>query len=1096
MSQGQGSLQFRANLGASNLRSIASWAARAYRNNAPFRALKPASVSQLGTIALQDPLDAEAELEWAVGLLECYADLLSKYVGLKSKLDSALSARDYRSAIALVDEINENICWSIHGLALKISLTTIFEGLESQKKWIEGIAAEGASPATRYFSYWFGIRAERTTSPDKFVADVMSRLQLQPISNDLRIFLLYELVDAHEGEDDFGALLLNVSQNSIVDLYEYCVRSCRRAATERWSISNLIYSRLLPFIVSMRDHRAIKISYLFGDLEFGEGVLNQGFSSPGEIKSATSVSALPSPEERLLAVKYHHFNKEKWIESHEGSTAEIIYDFDIVPSRFSQSVHALKKYNLTFPGTEFALWCSGVLSCIEGPSRLDGYLMRFTGSLGANPHLSNHLHAELRPNFTSRIKTLKGCEHSPYAAALCVQLEREGALEEYIHEQRWAEAVEVAQSLVAEFNVRTRLSVQAEIRGLINLGHISLALEAIVAIYWESDDCLAWVPWSELASMLSDDVVSDHAESTDVIIVTWLLAERFDESFRSATLYGLEEYLDSLGMDLPSMLASETIASSRDIKLILKRIATLDVLGMSMRFEGPESLEKERIAILQALCEADSEQKEIYETEIAEIVRSKEIADAIAYLNKSKISLDEHQIRDLAIEAYGSKFERLRAYVEAGLLPIDEEYRQRILEALESSEYRDDLFEVPENDAAALFVELLTDLAKEFSLNAKHGLNTYLSLRIRHGTIDGQLRRVFQEQNLLTMVEGPSDEYQENEFWRDQLSQRFDLTQTTAALKALAHFSQSFDKIVSRFADEIVQVRTPDKPAGLFDYAIPTPVIVGFAIDSQSTEEFEVFLEQFLEIYWINMRRVLQGVREYVRTDLMADIRHLLAELEAECKDALGGTLPPILNTSLTQARSGLTDAIEEMSEWFGVPQASHSAAMPLQDLTEIGKQMVVRLHPSFDPIVSVEDAERRRLSNALELFTDIFFVLFGNVRKHSGISNPRVCVSAEYSERMIELQFESECRDVCQHVKPIADALERIRNGKFEEAVSREGGTGFPKLAKLMSNSKIKNSIDAKVDTVKSTVTITLRFSYTNIANSNGGLGDATVTG
>src|SRR5690606_31050708 len=116
---------------------------------------------------------------------------------------------------------------------------------------------------------------------------------------------------------------------------------------------------------------------------------------------------------------------------------------------------------------------------------------------------------------------------------------------------------------------------------------------------------------------------------------------------------------------------------------------------------------------------------------------------------RSKISMDEEPIRDWARKNLRGKFDRFRALTEAGMETVSDKYLLDMLDRLASGAPDTKPYEIPDNEVSALFAEILDQLCRESSLNSRHGINSYLSSRIRHGTISGQLRRPSQEQHLL-----------------------------------------------------------------------------------------------------------------------------------------------------------------------------------------------------------------------------------------------------------------------------------------------------------------------------------------------------------
>ncbi len=104
----------------------------------------------------------------------------------------------------------------------------------------------------------------------------------------------------------------------------------------------------------------------------------------------------------------------------------------------------------------------------------------------------------------------------------------------------------------------------------------------------------------------------------------------------------------------------------------------------------------------------------------------------------------------------------------------------------------------------------------EFPLSTTHGLDCYLSMRVRHGTLSGQLRSPLEEQHLITQRESGSQEYKPNEYWPNRLPE-VSPERRSKVEERLSTFSKSYDDFIDRIANKLIQIRSKDKPEGLFD---------------------------------------------------------------------------------------------------------------------------------------------------------------------------------------------------------------------------------------------------------------------------------------
>jgi hypothetical protein len=76
---------------------------------------------------------------------------------------------------------------------------------------------------------------------------------------------------------------------------------------------------------------------------------------------------------------------------------------------------------------------------------------------------------------------------------------------------------------------------------------------------------------------------------------------------------------------------------------------------------------------------------------------------------------------------------------------------------------------LPKNEMDDLFQAMIINLRDEFISSAEHGLDGYLSVRIRHGTLVSQLRSPLEAANLITKKHSETGAYYSNEHWKKKL---------------------------------------------------------------------------------------------------------------------------------------------------------------------------------------------------------------------------------------------------------------------------------------------------------------------------------------
>jgi hypothetical protein len=1111
---GHNSLEFaREHARLSELADLSEWAAKSYWNKSPISGYLPRSIGRISSNQSLEHMGFERELHWAIGAFRAHSSRLTRYVAKRSEIDRHIHLGNFEEASELIDQVNVNVCWSLEALAKKIALVHEVEGLEAQKSWIRSHTAVSDSVTVRFFGYWFGVRSEQMSNPERFLTEIGSRISTIGEASNIEVYLAYQLACRPIQNGEESALLASMNCHSIIDQYEGCVHIAKQASCDMWPSSHLVYHLFLPFMKQVGDDRWKKISLLFGDLDRlsdfqlsprqtdlsiagGDPIEHQPNSSledEFEISQAISVSDLPfSPTSN---------SRRKTIEGlfSTGRT-------------YKETKDELLRKSLLFPRTIVGEWCLAQ-TAIEDENPIEPnhhhHLQKFLTTDSLEPSIIPHIHNDIRTPYTERVQSQlqddKLNQHvayvygvsqdADYGSQIPATFQAGAIFANAVASNDIPLAIKSAASLRVDFNKPSRASVQTEILGLLKFGQVKQAIDVAASLHEQDSTIIDWLPLEALANSLDDFTVGQISDQLSVAYVSWLLAEHFDPEFRSAQIFAIEGYLESRGLERPSELEHDEVSQSHQILAFLHTLCSVEALSLSMIYNDPQDLEEERMSILTMVKSVSAELSSECDDEIAQILREREVARALETLQRSKISLDETPLREWARANVSNKFERFRAYVDAGLIPVDELFQKNLMEALAAGVATSRKYEIPDNDAIALFIEIINDLSREFSLNAKHGLNCYLSLRIRHGTIAGQLRRPCEEQNLLTMVDSESGQYSSNKHWYRSMISESSSYNATAVAEVLGRFSQKYDTLIRSFADERVQIKSTEKPNGLIEYRFPDIIILGFASDAIDIETFDEFLDNFIVIYWLQLQRVFKETREYITSDLLASFTILFDDLTTQIEDETFGLNTPILNDALTRARTGVAECIVEMSSWFDVPQAVETSSLTISYLVQVGQEMVHRLHSNFSPDITISGESDFRLGNALILFTDIFFVLLGNVQKHSGTNSPTVGVDVSFGEEgVLEVTIVSSCTDLERHKLRIEAAQEKLRSGDYDHNVSREGGSGFYKLANLMRTSSAEDKLNFGMDEEGSSFFTKLRFSFTTIHSGSEGDENANI--
>jgi hypothetical protein len=328
-------------------------------------------------------------------------------------------------------------------------------------------------------------------------------------------------------------------------------------------------------------------------------------------------------------------------------------------------------------------------------------------------------------------------------------------------------------------------------------------------------------------------------------------------------------------------------------------------------------------------------------------------------------------------------------------------------------------------------------------------------MRVRHGTLSGHLRTPLELERIITQRAATTEEYELNEHWTTHLA--YLGADTCSAIdRCLATFSADYDACIARVTGEMIQIRSVEKPDGLFNVNLYVSRFRLWRAQLTSDLTFDAFFDRLMELFWDAVEMSLTEVRLTIDQRLKPEVNAMFLDLERRVREIAGGRATSDLDRAIRTAQTGTTQALDIVKDWFRLSQPTTEPHFPIEDLIDVGLQCVTAIHRDFSPEVVKAVDPLPRFASALVLFSDIFFIIFDNIRRHSGLgSHPRVSVWVEDKGDRVRIVTRNELSPAARTDADVArvDAIRQaIAQGDYRLAVKSEGGTGLIKLRKLIS--------------------------------------------
>jgi hypothetical protein len=347
-----------------------------------------------------------------------------------------------------------------------------------------------------------------------------------------------------------------------------------------------------------------------------------------------------------------------------------------------------------------------------------------------------------------------------------------------------------------------------------------------------------------------------------------------------------------------------------------------------------------------------------------------------------------------------------------------------------------------------LFADIFDATLKAFVSDRNFGLDAYLSRRIRHGTLSG---------NLLTPVTRVLKRLSEVAASHGQEHQTGELAGINVLVQDWREFLLNE---LDRIRKDILQINTPAHPRGLIRATWRSAANIAhldatIARVRSRVIEGDGSYDVFPDIYslcWDCLESDLAQLRRYMVLEFepraATRLNKLFGQLSHEEQLIAYAFKEELLSTLLAK--------VQEVCGWFIRPvfrRDRYDLKMLITSTLSIVRELDTRYEFSEEVAVPYDISLNRP---SFDLFGDVLFVLIGNAARH-GKANGRITVSAESlptNGRLVSLEVTSEMSTLDEY----QDALSRIRSAAMvtevdtiNQAAVEEGFSGLRKLVGLL---------------------------------------------
>jgi len=459
---------------------------------------------------------------------------------------------------------------------------------------------------------------------------------------------------------------------------------------------------------------------------------------------------------------------------------------------------------------------------------------------------------------------------------------------------------------------------------------------------------------------------------------------------------------------------------------------------------------EERLAIARFIkkIKPDSE----IDAEIKSIENILVIQQGLIDLDESKIYVNEQGIIENELSDFEAVFDRFQIiagiagknkllWLEGGKLTT---YSGEENTELEKTEYSN-------NPVFDIYLELFDAIRDKF-LNSQFGIVAYLSTRIRHGVLVGELRPIFETHNLITMKEGNSSNYRRNYFW-DMVYDNYSYDRQEQIQILLSDFSSKIDGIIFDLIKKHLQVFKPGiNEEGWFNYEFDANTLWYHSIASIRCENFTEFIQQVFAVLWEKTDENLSLIRGKIQNEILDQFNVQFNELELNISNQFGQNSYSQLIKSIKDCSTEVQTVMQKISRWFKRSEVKVSN-FQLSELVDIISEYTNKSNPYKKLNLTKELSFDCEIKGEYKThFADLLRIFLENIIKHSDEDVDEIICKISTSKggnNSLILEIENEITDL-EKLK----SLKNIWQGdKLDtKKLLSEGKSGYHKAFKILT--------------------------------------------
>jgi len=618
-----------------------------------------------------------------------------------------------------------------------------------------------------------------------------------------------------------------------------------------------------------------------------------------------------------------------------------------------------------------------------------------------------------------------------------------------------------------EFVFHACAVARLEFDALVALEKVEEAATAVLSHYIRNPNVLRHVPFERLI-----EGGSSGRWPTLRRFVFWPILTYLNNGSEQDIYEAIDDLLLEHNCTSPLEISDGTIpCEGAELRIILREVLIPDVIARgAMWCRTAAERRILRTKLLQKLYAISIDDQAFVVDELSRLEQARLLEIAYRNVEGPKFHLNFIDINRALAALFEGIFARYcehRSYEhEGGILATDADL---LTLAVKGSEI--DMNDGKKHETSAFVLRYMAiDIFNAYLLDTSRGINASLGNRIRHGSLDNQICRVFGARSLLAF-RNDKGEYQCELGLKNRLD-RCPVEKRTEIENAYFRFTASITELLEDLISSKLRVRVPEfvislvdkaglqtrelrSSEGLLDYSNLYSDESFSRLNQFQYASVSAFLTETERVFAQQSNIAFSNIRSYFEREVSEAVFSAVGELDQSVTSMLeDGSLRGELRADILAAKNEFAQDLKIIQNWFGATEDLETGVGSLDEAMLMACRVVD--FASNGKIGAVERGDFEDESLKAEegmLMYDVLSILLRNVVQHSGLESGQKVfyehhISSDWRQLVIENLILSS-----EKCKELVERAEVAISRPYDEWVlgTSPGGTGIGRIRKLL---------------------------------------------